>query len=217
MHLDSFGQKHWYYRLKREYTEEAKVLKRLEERKAKKDFRKMLKKLNIQQTLDDETSFESFYGTKEQEEFKLPAGFTNEQEYHWYNKDADFMRFHKRTKANMKEELQRLISSSSQTVSKGVLGMNNVTINYIELNKASSLIIAYWSINNMGFSHMPDRILRDETITRKDELAALIEEDRNKIIKQAEAEKLDPNELQSRIDMLPSPLEKVKQLNRQKQ
>jgi len=32
MDLDEFGKKHWYYRLKREYEEEAKIKKRLEQR-----------------------------------------------------------------------------------------------------------------------------------------------------------------------------------------
>jgi hypothetical protein len=32
MDLDEQGKKHWYYRLKREYEEEAKIKKRLEQR-----------------------------------------------------------------------------------------------------------------------------------------------------------------------------------------
>jgi len=44
MHLDGPARKHWYYRLKREYEEEAKIIKRLEQRQARKDFRKLMKK-----------------------------------------------------------------------------------------------------------------------------------------------------------------------------
>jgi hypothetical protein len=107
MHLDSFGQKHWYYRLKREYTAEAKILKRLEERQAKKDFRKTLKRLSIEGTLEEEENFEKFYEKKngEEENFKVPAGYKDEREYRFYGRDTGFMKFHKRTKRNMQSEL----------------------------------------------------------------------------------------------------------------
>jgi hypothetical protein len=52
MDLDEFGQKHWYYRLKREYENEAKILRRLEQRQAKKDFRKLMKKYKIEEVLE---------------------------------------------------------------------------------------------------------------------------------------------------------------------
>ena len=52
MDLDEFGQKHWYYRLKREYEAEAKILRRLEQRQAKKDFRKLMKKYKIEEVLE---------------------------------------------------------------------------------------------------------------------------------------------------------------------
>ena len=61
MHLDEYGRKHWFYRLKREYEKEAKILKRLEQRKAKKEFRKTMKKYNIEQVLDEEENFDKFY------------------------------------------------------------------------------------------------------------------------------------------------------------
>lgn len=110
MHLNEFDKKHWYYRLKREYKAEAKVLKRLEERKAKKDFRKMLKKLNIEKTLEEQQNFDKFYtepakDDSKNEEKKLPPGFASLEEHKFYNGDVDFMRFHKRTKLNMHREL----------------------------------------------------------------------------------------------------------------
>ena len=40
--------------------------------------------------------------------------------------------------------------------------MNNVSINYIELNKASSLIIAYWTINTLPLEHLPKLIYEDK-------------------------------------------------------
>ena len=33
--------------------------------------------------------------------------------------------------------------------------MKNVSINYIDLNKASSLILAYWNINTLPLQHLP--------------------------------------------------------------
>ena len=38
---------------------------------------------------------------KEEEEKPLPAGYSSLKEYNFYGDDKDFMKFHKRTKANM--------------------------------------------------------------------------------------------------------------------
>lgn len=65
MHLDAAGRKHWYYRLKREYTKEAKIKKRLAERQAKKDFRKLLKKYEIDPVLDPLENFDQAYNAKD--------------------------------------------------------------------------------------------------------------------------------------------------------
>lgn len=188
MGLDEFGQKHWYYRLKREYIAEEKVRKRLEARKAKKDFRKLLKKYNIAETLAEEENFDAFYDElkngkqPEEEQRELPKGYMNEEEYRFYGDDHEFMKFHKKTKSNMQMALQELINSSRQTIAKGVLGMHNITVNYIDLNKASSLIIAYWTINSLTASQMPPHLLEKETMLRKDELLAEIEKDKQAIL-----------------------------------
>ena len=47
MGLDVFQQKHWAYKLKREYEQQEKNRLRLERLQARKDFRKMLKKSDI--------------------------------------------------------------------------------------------------------------------------------------------------------------------------
>ena len=117
MQLDEYGQKHWYYRLKREYEKEAEAVKRLEQRQAKKDFKKMMKKHRIDPVLEQEESFDSFYGNGTQnkqagEEAELPKGYSDEADYRFYGSDHEFMRFHKRTKLNMHETLQELIHSS---------------------------------------------------------------------------------------------------------
>lgn len=43
MDLSPAEAKHWYYKLKREYEEEARILKKMQERQARKDFRKLMK------------------------------------------------------------------------------------------------------------------------------------------------------------------------------
>lgn len=47
MDLDANGVKHWGYRLKREYEKQEKIKKRMEQKKARKDYVKMMKKYNI--------------------------------------------------------------------------------------------------------------------------------------------------------------------------
>lgn len=57
------------------------------------------------------------------------------------------MRFHKRTSRNMHSVLQDLLSSSKQTMMAGIKSLNNISVNYIELNKACTLVNAFWSVN----------------------------------------------------------------------
>mmetsp|Transcript_22666 Transcript_22666/g.34964 ORF Transcript_22666/g.34964 Transcript_22666/m.34964 type:complete len:280 (-) Transcript_22666:109-948(-) len=157
MDLDEAGMKHWFYRLRREYMKEAKIKARLERRKAKKQFRKTMKKYRIQEVLDQEENFERFYDDvknkrvdpklKEHSEDNLPTGYENMDELAFYGMDVDFMRFHKRTKKNMHHSLQEILDSSKQTMQAGLKQLNNVTVNHIELNKACSLIKAFWTLN----------------------------------------------------------------------
>lgn len=118
------GQKHWWYRLKREYEEEAKIKKRLEERKAKKDFKKLMKKQRIDKVLNEEEDYESLYADKEApKEEDLPAGYADEAEYAFYGGDHDFMRYHKRTKENMRGALEELVQSDRQRIAVTARGM----------------------------------------------------------------------------------------------
>ena len=105
MDLDEFGQKHWYYRLKREYENEAKILRRLEQRQAKKDFRKLMKKYKIEEVLEQEINFEKVYDQQLETQRELPPGYIDEKEFQFYGDDLEFMRFHKRTKQNMQQTL----------------------------------------------------------------------------------------------------------------
>ena len=49
--------------------------------------------------------------------------------------------------------------------------MNSVSINYIELNKASSLLIAYWTVNNLIFDSLSDTVITQQAEEHKDELS----------------------------------------------
>lgn len=50
--LDANEAKHWAYKLKREYEKEEKIRKRMEQKQARKDYVKMMKKYNISEKLD---------------------------------------------------------------------------------------------------------------------------------------------------------------------
>ena len=52
MKLDPYQQKHWYYKLKREYEAQEKLEKRLKAKEARKEYRKLLKKSDIKKTLE---------------------------------------------------------------------------------------------------------------------------------------------------------------------
>lgn len=47
MDLDAAEQKHWWYKLRREYEEEERIRKKMEQRQARKEFRKMMKNSDI--------------------------------------------------------------------------------------------------------------------------------------------------------------------------
>lgn len=106
MDLDEPSRKHWFYRLKREYELEAKIIKRMEKRQAKKDFRKQMKKHQIMKVLEEEENFDTFYDSTisgkakaaNEKDDGMPKGYENQKELIFYNNDIDFMRHHKRTR-----------------------------------------------------------------------------------------------------------------------
>ena len=65
MDLDEQGKKHWFYKLKREYEAQEKLKKRLEQKQARKEFRKMLQKSGIKKTLEQIEDYDSFYNNEE--------------------------------------------------------------------------------------------------------------------------------------------------------
>ena len=66
-----------------------------------------MKKYKIEQVLEAEQNFEQFYNgiDPKPEDEELPPGYENEADYKFYGDDVDFMKFHKRTKANMQRGL----------------------------------------------------------------------------------------------------------------
>lgn len=65
--------------------------------------------------MDQEINFDSFYEDdsknatknklKDEEDNKVPNGFESWDEYKFYGGDQSFMRFHKRTRKNMHDQL----------------------------------------------------------------------------------------------------------------
>ena len=118
----------------------------------------MLKSHKIQSVLDQDDNYDSFYNkpVEEKKDEPLPRGYDDDADVAFYGTDdLDFMRFHKRTKSNMQDCLQQVVLSSKQTMAKGVRMMNEVSINYVDLNKPCSLLVAYWTINTMPLSIIP--------------------------------------------------------------
>lgn len=58
-------------------------MKRLEQRKAKKDFRKLMKKYKIEEVLEQEINFEKVYDEQKDDvpDRELPVGYLNEKEF----------------------------------------------------------------------------------------------------------------------------------------
>lgn len=94
--------------------------------------------------------------------------------------------------------------------------MNSVSINYVELNKASSLLIAYWTVNNMIFDQLSDAIIQNQANIHQKELNDMIIKDRNEIEEQIQ----DLNEMEQAMErsrLVSDPVEKLKEVNYQKQ
>ena len=64
--LDPQLQKHWYYQLKREYEAQEAMRKRDEEKQAKKDYKKLLKKYGFKKELDQIDDYDTFYNSNEE-------------------------------------------------------------------------------------------------------------------------------------------------------
>eukprot|EP00347_Sterkiella_histriomuscorum_P003403 403364431 len=181
--LDIPQQKHWFYKLRREYKEQEKLQERLKQKEARKQFMKLLKSYKLPEVLQQEEDFEKLYDSDviphlqpKKDEEPLPPGYENEKDWQFYGDDVDFMRFHKRTKDNIYNCLVDLINSNKQTISKGVSQNQQLMINHIQLNKASSLVDVWWQL-----AILPDHATKDREFIaaqvriRKDEIDAFKE------------------------------------------
>lgn len=112
----------------------------------------MMKQYKLPQVLQEEEDYEAIYDANEEnkdepeKEEPLPPYYKNEKEYRFYGDDVDFLRFHKRTTQNVLNVLQELIDSNKQVMQSAVRQTHKVTINHIELNKACSVVNAWWTI-----------------------------------------------------------------------
>lgn len=70
----------------------------------------------------------------------------------------------------MHEALQELLDSSKQTVVGGIKSLNNITINYVDLNKACTLLIAYWTVNTLPLKNIPEEVFQNKATENKEEL-----------------------------------------------
>ncbi|CDW81632.1 rbfa domain containing protein [Stylonychia lemnae] len=174
--LNDRERKHWYYRIKREVEEEEKAQKRLEQREARKQFLKLLKSYQIPEVLEQEEEFEKIYDSNEDprqkptEDVKLPKGYMNHDEYAFYGEDVDFMRFHKRTTENVYNTLCSIIESQKQTIQRGVNQNYKITINHIELNKACSVVNAFWQVLHIKDKNMmaPEVLITEIKMRRQE-------------------------------------------------
>lgn len=86
--------------------------KRNEERQAKKDYKKLLKKYGFKKELDEIEDYESFYNSTEtlspEQEVEEDDSFINDRERAFYKdgEDMDFVKYHKRVTRNVHNELQ---------------------------------------------------------------------------------------------------------------
>ena len=115
----------------------------------------MMKSYAIPQALHQDEDTQAFYDADEppkadpRDAVEDYGVFMSLKEQLFYKNDEDFMRFHKRTTKNMHDGLQELLDSSKQTIHKGVKASYNVSINYLTLNRACSVVSAFWQINTL--------------------------------------------------------------------
>ena len=62
--------------------------------------------------------------------------------------------------------------------------LNSVSINYIELNKASSLLVAYWTVNNSLFDQLSDSVIQNQVDLHQKQLSEIIEKERKDLKEQ---------------------------------
>ena len=152
---------------------------RLEKLKARREFRKMMKKSDIKKTLEQIEDYAAFYDDnsdsergldhEEEDDDKLGV-FANEQERQFYanGEDMDFVRYHKRTTRNFRETLQQLIDSNKQTVARGIKNRFSISLNHVKLNKSCTVAHIFWSTNLISPELVSDQARRFEAYLEKE-------------------------------------------------
>lgn len=95
----------------------------------------------------------------------------DEKEREFYGDDVDFMRFHKRTTENVRRELQALVDAGKQVTHKVLGRQPQITLQYVQLNKACSVVHAWWKpflVDDLSI--LSDEMLAQEATLRMSEI-----------------------------------------------
>ena len=137
----------------------------------------MLKKYGFKRELEDLEDYESFYNDdskkvepEEEASDDESIHFRNEREKNFYKngEDMDFVKYHKRVTRNYHNELHELIDSSKQTVLKGITSNHSITLNYVRLNRSSTVVNVWWSLQALPISMVSDEVRHYQAIKEKD-------------------------------------------------
>ena len=61
--------------------------------------------------------------------------------------------------------------------------MNEITIQYVDLNKACSLLVAYWTLNTFPINLLPREYIEQRASLHSEKLEAMITKDRENVEK----------------------------------
>ena len=146
--------KHWYYKLKREEKEIIKVVNM----RKKLEQRRKLKQLKKQWTIDNKEILDLNYADflnkdnsqadkKEMSEnIKIPKHFNNINEFLFFGEDHEFMRHYKRTCRNIEHVLNEFFRKNKQSIMTGIGRNVDISITEVKMNKACTVIYAWWDL-----------------------------------------------------------------------
>jgi hypothetical protein len=80
----------------------------------------------------------------------------------------EWVKYHKRVTRNYHAELHELLDSQKQTVLKGITSNYRITLNYIRLNKACTVVNAWWSLQVLPVDMVSDEIRYMQTVKEKE-------------------------------------------------
>jgi len=162
-----------------------------------------MKQYKIPSYLKDEDDYDKLYDDKvpvpeeKPKEEALPNGYMDQKEREFYGDDVDFMRFHKRTTENVRRALQELIDSSKQVAHKVLGKQMQITLQYVQLNKACSVVHAWWKpllIDDLSI--LSDEVLEQEAVLKRKEIQAYRERAAKEQVEQAKKDEEDVDETQ---------------------